>query len=323
MMIRDTDYTFAVARIRANERYLLTKSDIENLITAKDYSASVSYLSSKGNLSSKNETDVSDITSYQQKKLWNLLNECVPYKDELEVFTAINDFFNIKAAIKSFFAEKDSDGYFIYPTSVDTRLLKEACTYRNFDLLKDDFKDALKEAYEAVSTTKNGQYADLICDVYALSYMRKKASSIKNVIINDIADFIADSTNMKILYRCLMTDKNDEFILKALCDSKSFEKEQLLKTVRTNDGFTSLFEGELSQGAKILVTDFAKFEKWCDDKITEKIKGAKYEFFGFSPICAYYYAKQAEIKSVRLILSAKQRNIGEDIIRERVRELYV
>ena len=67
MMIRDTDYTFAVARIRANERYLLTKSDIENLITAKDYSASVSYLSSKGYLSSKNETDVSDITSYQQK----------------------------------------------------------------------------------------------------------------------------------------------------------------------------------------------------------------------------------------------------------------
>ncbi|MEG1437195.1 MAG: V-type ATPase subunit, partial [Oscillospiraceae bacterium] len=60
-----------------------------------------------------------------------------------------------------------------------------------------------------------------------------------------------------------------------------------------------------------------------DDLIMNCIKPARYKAFGVDPIVAYYLAKDAEIKSVRIILSAKLNHLPADIIRERVRALYV
>ena len=76
-------------------------------------------------------------------------------------------------------------------------------------------------------------------------------------------------------------------------------------------------------GAALLQKSTTAFEKWCDDSVTDMVKRAKYVFFGFEPILAYYYAKVAEIKSVRIILSGKQSGVPIETIKERVRALYV
>ena len=41
------------------------------------------------------------------------------------------------------------------------------------------------------------------------------------------------------------------------------------------------------------------------------------------PIIAYYLARQNEIKTVRIILTAKANGFSEEATRERVREMYV
>ena len=46
--MKDTDYASAVARIRANERRLLSKSDVERLISSKDLSSALSVLKERG-----------------------------------------------------------------------------------------------------------------------------------------------------------------------------------------------------------------------------------------------------------------------------------
>ena len=46
--MKDTDYAYAVARIRANERYLLSKSDIERLISSKKLSEALGVLKERG-----------------------------------------------------------------------------------------------------------------------------------------------------------------------------------------------------------------------------------------------------------------------------------
>ena len=67
----------------------------------------------------------------------------------------------------------------------------------------------------------------------------------------------------------------------------------------------------------------AEYEKMCDDEIISLVKRAKFTAFGFDPVCAYYYAKLTEIKSVRIILTALSAGLGEEEIKERVRALYV
>ena len=45
--------------------------------------------------------------------------------------------------------------------------------------------------------------------------------------------------------------------------------------------------------------------------------------FGASPLAAYFIAKETELKCIRIILSAKLSHVSGEIIRERMRELYV
>ena len=46
-MVKELDYAFAVARIRANERYMLSASDVEALIMAENVEKAVSFLYTK------------------------------------------------------------------------------------------------------------------------------------------------------------------------------------------------------------------------------------------------------------------------------------
>ena len=61
----------------------------------------------------------------------------------------------------------------------------------------------------------------------------------------------------------------------------------------------------------------------CDNLITRWIQDARYLVFGPDPVIAYYYAKTAETKNVRIILSAKSAGVPTEIIKQRVRDIYV
>ena len=51
--MRDTDYAYCVARIRANERYLLREKDLSDLLECKSYDSAQQYLIDKRWLSKK------------------------------------------------------------------------------------------------------------------------------------------------------------------------------------------------------------------------------------------------------------------------------
>ena len=57
--------------------------------------------------------------------------------------------------------------------------------------------------------------------------------------------------------------------------------------------------------------------------MTNAMKPQKWEPFGIGPVVAYIIARQNEIKAVRMILSAKINDLSEDMIKERLRDMYV
>jgi V/A-type H+-transporting ATPase subunit C len=55
----------------------------------------------------------------------------------------------------------------------------------------------------------------------------------------------------------------------------------------------------------------------------ETIKPQKYNAFSVGPLVAYVLARENEIKTVRIILTGKQNGFSDEVIRERIREMYV
>lgn len=323
--MKDTEYAYAVARIRANEKKLLSQTDVERLVTASSYDEAVSLLKSRGWSFESEKEDFKAAISKKQKELWRLLCESVSDKSQLDLLCVQNDFFNLKTALKCMITKRDAKPFFAFPTSLDLEALEKAVGAHDFEALPEYMRLPAKEAYDAACRTENGQSADIIVDKASLELFSKLCRESKVPMLEEIGEYICTCANIKIAFRSARAKKNLSFVENALCAAGSADVSRLAKSAAkgTDELLEYLSSTSFSKEAQLLSKSDAAFEKQCDDKVTEIVKKAKYVFFGFEPIAAYYYAVQAEIKTVRVVLVSKLSGVSEEIIRERVRALYV
>ncbi len=322
--MRDTDYAYAVARIRANEVRLLPGAVLEEMANAPSYDAAVRRLTEFG-WTDGSETDLSVLLRTESEKLWLLMKETVGDSDHLRVLTALNDFYNVKAALKSMLTDADPAPYYVQPTMLDLDALTDAVSSHTFEKLGEPLAPAAKQAYEAATRTESGQSADVLIDAATLQYLSKQADTTDCKLLSQILRFLCDSTNIKVAVRCARTGKDRSFVESAVGPCHQLDRAGLCASAVQGEAqlLELLSSGVYRAGAEALKKSTTAFEKWCDDSVIELCKSAKFEFFGFAPIAAYYFAKITEIKTVRIVLSAKQAGVSNDIIRERVRDLYV
>ena len=322
--MRDTDYAYAVARIRANEVRLLPGAVLEEMANAPSYDAAVRRLAEFG-WTDGSETDLSVLLRTESEKLWRLMKETVGDPDHLRVLTALNDFYNVKAALKSMLTDADPAPYYVQPTMLDLDALTDAVSSHTFEKLGESLATAAKQAYEAATRTESGQSADVLIDAATLQYLSKQADTTDCKLLSQILRFLCDSTNIKVAVRCARTGKDLSFVESAVGPCHQLDRAGLCASAVQGEAqlLELLSSGVYRAGAEALKKSTTAFEKWCDDSVIELCKSAKFEFFGFAPIAAYYFAKTTEIKTVRIVLSAKLAGVSNDIIRERVRDLYV
>ncbi len=321
--MRDTDYAYCVARIRANERYLLNSKDISDLLESKSFDSAVQYLVDKKWLKEKSE--ISECIKYQSDKLWLLLSESVPDKNELGVLCAVNNFFNIKAAVKCHFTGKDPAAYYVQPTTLDLDALTKNVLEHKFSAIGGEKGKCAEESYKTACLTENGQNADIIIDRACIDEIRCFAGKNSDSVTGKICAFLCDTANIKIAFRCAMTDKKRDFTETAIGECCNLSRKDLIEaTLKGKDVLSEyLAKTTYRDGAEIYLTSAAEYEKWCDDAVIALAKKSAFTAFGFDPVCAYYYAKLTEMKTVRIILTGLQSGADKNSIKERVRALYV
>lgn len=317
------DYTYSVARVRAKEASLLSKQDIEQLISSENYSDALRVLTDKGYGMAEAETSGS-ITEGAERELWKFLAEI---SDEmlLRLLRLPKDYHNLKAAVKAVYSGAEISGLLNEGGSIDGDIIRDCIEKREYKELPPFLADTAETAMSLLLKTQDGQLCDIYIDNAMLAETKKAALEIGNELIIRYAVLITDTSNLKAALRCAVTGKNEEFASYALADGGSLNRAAL--AAAAGDGKDALYaytdDTVYSEGTEYMKCSGAAFEKWCDDRIMSLVDEARYQSFSSAPILAYAYAKQTELKAVRLILSAKKNMLDSDIIRERVRRLYV
>lgn len=323
-MIKPADYTYAVARIRMNEAKLFSDEELYSLIAAEDCEEIIGRLKDRGwGDELVSETAVT-LTETEQKRLWKFMAEIVPDGHVFDFFTVKNDYRNLKSVLKAFYSGKDTAAGYTTPASLSLAELEKAVSERSFAPLH-GMAPVAEEAYDVLTRTGDGQAADLIIDRAALRLSYEATQKTGDPFIAGFGDLWAALTDIKTAFRAARNGKDGEFITENTVATPALDVRALAEAAV--DGPESLISyltrGSFAACGEALKISAEALEKACDDMIIEYCKRAKLETFGTSPLFAYVIAKETELRSVRIILSAKNAGLSDEEIKSKVRRSYV
>ncbi len=323
--ITDKQYIYAVARIRSKELALFSKSDIEQLMSCTTEMECLRFLTDKGWGIDGRHTSSEQMLVFEREKTWDLLKELVEDISVFNTFLYGNDYHNLKAAIKQVYRGIEADNLYMSNCTLDPELIKKAVSEHDFSLLPEQMRAVAEEAYQIQLRTDDSQSCDIILDKAALDSIYASGKASKNELISQYVELKIAAANINIAIRSAKTNKDEEFLWRALSECESLDIKKLIEC--TLEGMEAIYNYLATtvyfEGVPALMESSQAFERWCDNLIIEYIRPQKYNPFTLSPLAAYLLARENEIKTVRILLSGKRNDISDDIIRERLREMYV
>jgi V/A-type H+-transporting ATPase subunit C len=330
-----TIYTQAVSRIRAMENKLLDSAKINRMIESSTADEAVKVLQETeysefmGNV--KRAEDYEILLSEELKRVYSLMYGISPEKSIVDILSLRYDYHNIKVLLKAKALKKDFDYLLIPVGTVDIKVLKDSVDTENYIDLNAVMREGIEEALSAYEFQKDPQQIDVILDRYLYKDMLSKSEDLGDAFVLDYLRKTIDLTNIKSFIRVRKQKKDREFLNEVLINGGEIDLdifymyfndsiENFVNKISHTDYYEILREGieEFNKNGKLNA-----FERLSDDFSMKLIKEAKYVSFGVEPLIAYILAKETEIKVVRIIMVGKLNNVLPEVIRGRLRDIYV
>lgn len=330
-----SDFIQGVTRTKVIETRLLSQDKINRMIESKNIEEALKLLneseysdSFKGVLVA---ADYEKILSNELIRIYDLMRDVSADPVIVDLLALKYDYHNMKVMLKEKLYKKDLSDLYISVSVIAPDFMKEAYTTQDFSQISREFKTAIDAVEEDFKKSSDPQRIDFIFDEYYFKHLYNMAKNTKiDLFVNYVQDMI-DFTNVGSLIRLKKQNKDIEFCKDVILENGNIKKDDILAAFNDSiDDMMDRFKNLKISNSLIKGLDSYKetrslsiLEKYKDDYLMDLNKTSKYINIGPEPIFSYIVAKEAEIKTLRIILVAKLNNLSPDVIRERVRELYV
>lgn len=327
------EFVYACARVRSNEKYLLSKDKLNNMIEAKTMEDACKILQDAGYGS---EGEVIQPLLYEQTlvkettKLYDFIFSIAPEQPEFRVFAYPFDYHNIKVLLKAEILGTGDMNILMEGGTISPAVMSSLVKERNYMPMTVNMKHAIEDAMDTHARTRDPQCIDLILDKYCYADIREVADKSGNAFLQGYIRLLIDTINLKTFARVRKTGQTWTYFSEVCLpggniDEKTFVAGYDEPMNQFAVRLTSYALGDAAEGGSAGLKEsgsFTELEKLCDNALIRYVKGAKAYTFGLEPLIAYVVAKQMEIKCVRIILAGKAVGIESSRIRERLREAY-
>lgn len=331
----DNRYAYAVGKIRAREVRLLDHHKLLSILEAENVEQALEGLSDtdyrEGLALVKGEEDFDSHLTHQMQSVYGLISELTRDPELTDLFILRNDFHNIKVAFKKKFGALAEEEYYLAPSIVNREQLVQAVETGNYGSVPPLLAGALQKIEGIFSTEKNIQIIDITLDEIYFSYCLQVARQAKCEFLERLFLIQIDLTNIRTFLRLKEMAKKRSYLERCLISGGVLEREHFLKSfegsvenfvdgLRFKDYYQILNSG-IEQWKKS--GSFSFLEKLFDDYLLNFVKKAKYISFGIEPLIGYLVAKEMEIKNLRTVIVGKFNGLSPEIIKERLREVYI
>lgn len=328
-------YISASTQTRVLEKKLLTKTQYQRLIEAKDIEDVFRLM---------NETDYQDrIAKLErpedyEKVLSGALNDAFktcyrlsPNPTIVDIIALKYEYHNIKVLLKSHIRGIDCSRMYIHIGELDIDELKEEFDSGNRRNIAKRYFRVVDEVVDDYSEKKDPQRIGLITDQYYFRNMYRFAKKTESELILQYVEDLIDFTNFRTLIRAKKNELGVDILESALFENGRLSVKEVkglyyepieniigqFKSMRISNKLYKAIDSYIESKR------LAGFEKIMDDYMMDIIKQVKMMSYGPEVIFAYLNAKEIEIKNLRIIMVSKLNGIEASTIRERIREIYV
>jgi len=345
--VRDTDFAYAVAKVRVFETKLFSPSFFERLIIAPTYEDGLKLLNDSGYTPGDGQilsyANFDKALAYETDRLFSELCAISPVKGVFNIFLYKNDFHNAKVLLKNLFkgnvhkrkenADAAEELPLVAEGNVPVALLKQAVASENLPDVPEILMQAINEAKANFSRTNNPQNIDLLIDAACYKLMLLEAEKTGIEIIKNVICEMIDITNILTFLRAKKNSSSIELAKKAFIPGGKISLETLarLMAVSLADFKEQTASTYLSDAVASITKEAKDFnhlnigdaEKILEEFSLKRFTKGRLNTFGIEPLISYMFLKLNEIKNVRIVMTGKFNNIEPSSVRSRVRNAYV
>jgi len=317
-------------RIRHAEKKLLTKQQLQRLADAKNLEDAIKLLNETSYSSELSKLDrpenYEQVLSEVLNKTYKEAMEISPDKSLVEILSCKYDYHNLKVLVKENILKEKFDSMYCMLDGNEIEAFRELAL-KNDEGLSKDFKECL----DFFETTKDPQDIDIFIDKKYFEKVLSLAEEFKLEMITEYFKAMIDFINLRTFIRCRKQNQVKETLEKVLIKGGDIETDKILDMFYEDIEILpiKLKAYKIGRVLSKIVEEYKNtnslnsFEKSMDDYLVEIVRKAKSIHYGAEVIFSFLFAKELEIKNLRLILVGKVNGLSADFIKERLREVYV
>jgi len=322
----DWRYTFETAQVRALEMQMLSPATLLDMANAENFAQAADLLSATEYAlpqTSRNFAEMENILLARRSAVRELFAEMIIDKPIVELFKARNDFANLRLAVRRTLTEKPLGTDYSDDGNFPPEQFEQVFAEEDYELFPDYMAEAVGQAVLAYYQNKDIRRIDYAIDRLQAEYNLKIARRLKSIFLLGLFRIQLDLTNIRTMLRLKFTESEQRNVL---LEGGFIELERFRHGL--DIGYETLgplffvtpYHRVVETGANYLMSDksFLRAEQQCAEFLTGFLKSTIQITAGPQPIIAYLLMKENEIRTVRLILTAKKNNLATQLILDRM-----
>jgi len=321
----DWRYAFETAQVRALETQMLSRATFQDMANAANFEQAADLLgaSEYSPGQKKSLSEIESILKAQRSSVRELFEDLMVDEPIVKLLRTRDDFANMRLAMRRTLTEKPLGTDYSEDGNVPPGFFEEVFEEENYSLFPEYMQEAVEKAVLAYYQNKDIRQIDYAIDGVQAEYNLKRAYQLNSVFLLGLFKIQIDLTNIRTMFRLKFTDSEQRnvflrggyILLERLKHGLDIGYEAMGHLF-----YTTPYYEVVEPGAAYFMSNksFLKLEQRCEEHLTGFLKTTVRIAAGPQPIITYLLMKENEIRTVRLILTAKKNALDTKLILDRI-----
>ncbi|MBN1361596.1 MAG: V-type ATPase subunit [Sedimentisphaerales bacterium] len=322
----DWAYMSQSAQVRTLEMQLLSRTVLMDMANAPDFSAAVASLAAGEYALPQGSARFEDVQTVLLEKRANVRELFADWMLDAAVvalFKSRHDFANLRLALRRTLTDRPFGADYSEEGNMPPELIEHVLEEENYDLFPPYMRRATEQAVLGYYQNKDIRQIDYAIDQVEADHKLAEAARIESVFLLNLFRIQVDLTNIRTMLRLRFADAQHR---QGLLAGGFVELERFRQGLELGSEalgqlfFATPYHRIVDAGVAYLTSSqsFLKVEQLCDEYLIGFLRSTGQVTAGPQVIVAYLLMKEHEIRTVRLILTAKKNLLDTKLILDRV-----